>query len=220
MKKHFNGYESVFRHIQLRQSQMTIRTLYMFFFAIVNMTSCGKTIKLAEKDLHWIPYKGNETLVFNSNAGESDTIFLTGSGRSTYASDPLDFFPTKLESFGINSKRSDPSPPDGQQRYLESGFVEISTSEDNTTYMTIDLTAKDAWFYGGRFMLLKDLDTVSFISLPTKLKTYEDILVWEPESNEYFDRSNFITKVYWSKSEGLVRFDKKDSVYWELAKKY
>jgi hypothetical protein len=31
-----------------------------------------------------------------------------------------------------------------------------------------------------------------------------------------YQRSDFVTKVYWSKSKGLVRYDKKDGVYWEL----
>jgi hypothetical protein len=34
----------------------------------------------------------------------------------------------------------------------------------------------------------------------------------------FYQRSNYITKVYWSKSQGIVRFDKKDN-YWELIEK-
>jgi len=82
------------------------------------------------------------------------------------------------------------------------------------------LAAKDSWFYGGNFLELKDLDTIEQSTLNTKSNIYTDIIVLTPESNEYFDRSNFLIKVYWSKSNGLIRFDKKDSVYWELTKKY
>ncbi len=63
-------------------------------------------------------------------------------------------------------------------------------------------------------------DTLKGETLRTKAKIYYDIIVVTPESEEYADRSNFLTKVYWSKSEGLIRFDKKDSIYWELANKY
>ena len=69
-------------------------------------------------------------------------------------------------------------------------------------------------------MYLKDLDTIQLRTFTTKLKTYNDIILLAPGSNEYSDRSNFITQVYWSKSEGLIRYDKKDSVYWELTTKY
>lgn len=186
----------------------------------VIVSSCGKTIRLTNNDLRWIPYEGRETLVFSSNTGETDTIFLIGAGRSKSQSDPLDIFPTYLESFGISAKHTDPSPPNAKHRYLESGFVQIFASESKTPYFTLNLTAKDAWFYGGRFMYLKDLDTMKSTSITTKLKAYNDVLILRPESNEYIDRSNFITEVYWSKSEGLIRYVKKDGVYWELTNKY
>lgn len=190
------------------------------FLTISLLTSCGKTIRLADKDFRWIPYKGTETLVFNSNAGDADTIFLLGTDRQTVPSDPLDAFPTNLEHFTIASRHSDPSPPSGNHRYLENEFLTLSASESKSPYLTLHHAAKDAWFYGGGFMELKDLDTIKFISLTTKRKTYNDIVLLNPESSEYADRSNFIVKVYWSKSEGLIRYDKQDSIYWELTKKY
>jgi hypothetical protein len=199
---------------------MTTTRFTISLFIFIVLTSCGKNIKLTAKDLRWIPYKGNETLVFGSNTGDTDTIFLLGTNRQTVPSDPLDVFPTNLEHFTIASRQSDPSPPSGNHRYLENEFLELSASEDKSPYLTLHHAGKDAWFYGGGFMYLKDLDTIKFISLATKLKTYNDIILLNPESNEYSDRSNFITKVYWSKSEGLIRYDKQDSVYWELQKKY
>ena len=190
-----------------------------FFF----LTSCGKTIRLANKDFRWIPYKGNETLVFNSNTGDTDTIFLTGTKRYTSPTDPLDMFPTNLECFIISSTRSDPSPPGGNHRYLDrSIFVELSASEQkNNSFLSFELTAKDAWYYGSNhYWSSKEIDTLKGQVLQTKLKIYHDIIVVIPDSDEYIDRSNYLTKVYWSKSEGLIRYDKKDNVYWELTKKY
>lgn len=189
----------------------------LIFFLLI---SCGRTIKLADKDFRWIPYKGNEILVFNSNTGDTDTIFLLGTSRQASPSDPLAVFPTNLEHFTITSRRSDPSPPDGNHRYLESNFVEIFKGKEGESFLSIDLTAKDAWFYGGKFLALRDLDIIKPVTFRTKSKQYNDIIILAPESNEYSDRSNFLTKVYWSKSEGLIRFDKKDSVYWELTTKY
>ena len=199
---------------------MTAPGSIISILVLIVLTSCGKTIRLAEKDFRWIPYKGNETLVFGSNTGDTDTIFFIGTSRQTAPSDPLDIFPTNLEHFTIAARHSDPSPPSGNHRYLESVFLELSASGYQSPYLTLHHTGKDAWFYGGGFMELKDLDTIKLISLATKLKTYNDIILLSPESNEYSDRSNFITKIYWSKSEGLIRYDKQDSVYWELTKKY
>lgn len=199
---------------------MTTPKSIVTFLTIVFLTSCGKTIRLDDKDFRWIPYNGTETLVFNSNTGDTDTVFLLGTTKGTSPSDPLDIFPTNLEHFSILSRHSDPSPPSGNHRYLEGAFLQLSAAEDKYPYLTLHHTAKDAWFYGGQFMDLKDLDTITLTSLTTNLKTYNDVIILKPESNEYSDRSDFITEVYWSKSEGLIRYDKKDGVYWELTKKY
>jgi hypothetical protein len=187
------------------------------FFII---TSCGKTIKLSKKDFSWVPYKGNEILVFNSTTGETDTLFLLGVGRESVPSDPLDFFPTNLDHFSIGAKHSDPSPPSGNHRYLESDFLNLSVGEDKEPYLSIHFTAKKAWFYGGSFLDLKDLDTIKQVALDTKAKRFTDIIIIRPDSDEYSDRSDFITNLYWSKSQGLIRYDKKDGSYWELTDKY
>ncbi len=199
---------------------MTYPKFIISILILIVLTSCGKTIRLADEDFRWIPYKGNETLVFNSNTDDTDTIFLLGTNRQKVPTDPLDAFPTNLEHFTIASRCSDPGPPSGEHRYLESEFLELSASEHKSPYLTLHHAGKDAWFYGGEFMELKDLDTIKLIPLTTKLRTYNDIILLNPESSEYSDRGNFITKVYWNKSEGLIRYDKQDSVYWELAKKY
>ena len=40
------------------------------------LTSCRGTYRLSDNDYSWMPYQGNETLVFSSNSGNIDTIFL------------------------------------------------------------------------------------------------------------------------------------------------
>ena len=199
---------------------MSTLKLVTVFLTCLLLISCSRTARLKKTDFKWIPYAGNETLVFESNTGDNDTIFLLGSDRGTAPDDPLAVFPKKFEHFTILSKRSDPSPPDGSHRYLESPFLELSAAKNGLTNLAIDLTGKDAWFYGGRFLSIKDLESIKPISLSTKLKAYKDIILLKPESNEYLQRSDFITTVYWSKSDGLIRYDKKDSVYWQLTKKY
>ncbi len=199
---------------------MTTPKFIVTFLTVIGMASCGKTIRLAEKDFKWIPYNGHETIVFYSNAGETDTIFLLGADRQSIPSDPLDVFPTNLDHFSIGMRHSDPSPPSGNHRYLESEFLELSVGEDKEPYLSIHFAAKDSRFYGGSFLDLIDLDTIKQVTLDTKTKRYTDIIILTPESNEYSDRSDFLTKLYWSKSEGLIRYDKQDSVYWELTRKY
>lgn len=69
--------------------------------------------------------------------------------------------------------------------------------------------------------MLDRLATVKPIELKTLNGTFTDVYVINPIDN--FGRKNrndYVTKLYWSKSQGLVRFDKSDSEYWELIKKY
>ncbi len=55
----------------------------------------------------------------------------------------------------------------------------------------------------------------------TKAKAYNDIYVIDDEDWLNFkQRSNYVTKLYWSKSQGLIRYDKQDGVFWELTNKY
>jgi hypothetical protein len=188
-------------------------------FALIFLFSCSKTIKLSAKELKWVPYKGNETLVFISNTGEADTIFLLGANRSASPTDPLAVFPTHIESYSILARHSDPSPPDGSHRYLENIFLTLYASTNKSPYLSFYFSAKDAWFYGGDYFKLNDLENMKPTDLETKAGRYKDVLILSPNSNEYFQRSNFITRIYWSKSNGLIRFDKKGTMYWELVKK-
>ncbi len=188
---------------------------------IVLLCGCRTTNRLTEDDLRWIPYEGNEILVFNSDSGESDTIFLLGISRYINPSDPLDIFPKKLEHLTILARSSDPNPPRGvEHRYLERAFLELSRTVSGSSYLTIHHSGKDAWFYGGSFLPLNDLDTMTSITLETKSGTYKDVLKFKPESDEYSNRGNFIDAVYWSKSAGLIRYDKRDGVIWTIGERY
>ncbi len=48
----------------------------IYFIIIISLLSCTRANNLSEKDYKWMPYTGNETLVFKSNTGKEDTIFL------------------------------------------------------------------------------------------------------------------------------------------------
>jgi hypothetical protein len=52
--------------------------------------------------------------------------------------------------------------------------------------------------------------------------TFNDVYIIEGEDflGTLYQRSNFVSRIYWSKSHGLIRYDKKDGKYWELAEIY
>lgn len=192
--------------------------LLSFFVALPMLTGC-KTSKLSEDDLKWNPYKGNEVLIFENNNGDMDTIFILKVHKEKVSDDPLATMPKYHETLSIGVRHSDPTPPDGGHRYLEGTFFRLTSTENKNTHISFDLAAKKAWFYSGNYYK-EELKKLPAIELSTKNFKYNDIIKLEPKSVEYADRNEFITAVYWSKSNGYIRFDLKNGVYWELIKKY
>lgn len=183
--------------------------------------SCSRTYNLTPNDYAWMPYKGNETLIFNSNIGDTDTIFFLKKDTFFVYSDPLAVNGIKYEEVAIFCQHSDPSPPDGKHRYLESYFMHINKSKDKKARLEIELSAKDAWFYRIGGPRIDSLESIRPMVLKTKTKVYDDVFIIEDEDWMNFkQRSDYVTKAYWSKSEGLVRYDKQNNVFWELTKKY
>ena len=188
---------------------MTIATL-MF-----GMFGCSKTSKLNIADLKWNPYKGGEVLVFHSNQGDTDTIFVQNVRRAKTDDDPLAMFPNQSEVLNVIVKHTDPIPPNRNQGYSEDSFFELWAASDKNTRIRFKLSAKNSWFYGDYYHK-NDLENLTTTTLTTKSITYNDVIVLEPQSKEYYDRDAFVTAVYWSKSKGYVRYDLKNGVYWEL----
>lgn len=168
-----------------------------------------------------MPYEGKETLVFSSNTGDTDTIFFLEKHSGFAEADIYSAWSDKYQLISIFCKHSDPSLPDGQHRYLENYFMTLTKSEDGIARLEMKFSAKDANFYKLHGIRVDSLDKLQPIVLQTKAKTYDDVYVIDDEDWLNFkQRSNYVTKAYWSKSQGLVRYDKQDSVYWELTKKY
>jgi hypothetical protein len=187
---------------------------------IVFLTSCRRTNRLSDDDYKWMPYKGNETLVFNSNKGDIETFFFIRKDTLLAYPEAQSLNGIKYEVVSVFCKHS--GKWDGAQgyRYSENYFVELSKSKDRKARLNFYLYLKDAWFYRLSGIKIDSLAQIPPVKLQTKYKTYNDIYVIGDEDWLNFKtRRNYITKLYWSISEGLVRFDKQDSVYWELRTK-
>ena len=180
--------------------------------------SCGRTNRLSEDDYNWMPYIGNETLVFRSHTGEMDTIFLDGRDTMLAYYDPLSLNTVKYEIISVSCKHTD-ATSDGY-RYLQNHFFQIEKNEDKKATLNSRLTTKDARFYRLRQPIRIDsLNKEKPSVFTTAYNHYNDVFIIKAEANSvYSERDNFVTKIYWSKSNGLIRYDKKDSVYWELVK--
>ncbi len=202
-----------------KQSKLSALILF------VALSSCVRNYKIPKEDYSLLPYTGKEILVFRSSKGDTDTIFLQG--KSTFSSwtSTWDVFPKNAEHCIILAKSSDPSPPNGKQRYLDS-LNFITLLNDGETKIQIKFTAKDAWFYCDSVYTKQTLTNTKNITLNIKGTSYKDVIILTPNKNvqekyngTYSDRPNTIYKLYWSRKDGIIRYDKKDE-YWELIKKY
>lgn len=101
------------------RKQHILFLLPLFFFV-----SCGRTVKLSEEDYSWMPYKGNETLVFKSNTGETDTIFFIKKDTLWGLPDPA-LSTNKYEIAAIFCKHSIPSGSNGKLSYWNNYFFQI-----------------------------------------------------------------------------------------------
>lgn len=187
--------------------------------SIFLLLSCSRTNKLSKKDYKWMPYVGNETLVFRSNTGIEDTVFLLKKDTLLGYADPLSPFGVQYEVLSVFARYTDPAG--GEHRYYESNLFQINKGKDKLAELDILFSAADATFYRFNKIKIDSLDKKKPSMLQTQYGSYHDVYVINGEDIlDYGKRSDFITKLYWSKSNGLVRYDKKDSVYWELSKKW
>ena len=185
------------------------------------MLSCGRIVKLSEEDYSWMPYKGNETLVFKSSTGETDTIFFMRKDTLWGLPDPA-LSTNKYEIAAIFCKHLAPYLHNGKpsNSYFEYYFLKIKKTMSKKAELVIDLSTKDAKFYNLRPIKIDSLNKVNPLLFRTSYGQYNDIYIigYDNYANDFYSRSNFVMKIYWSKSEGLIRYDKKDGVYWELMK--
>ncbi len=168
-----------------------------------------------------MPYKGNETLVFSSNTGDTDTIFFLKKDTLIAYPEAQALNGRTYEVVRILCRHSDVWPPGGSHRYLDNDFVKLEKSKDKKARLHFNLSAKDANFYRLTGIRIDSLAQRQFTLLATKGKTYNDVYIIENEDWLNFKkRSDYVTKLYWSKSQGLIRYDKQDGEYWELTKRY
>jgi hypothetical protein len=194
-----------------------MKTSSLFILSLCLLVSCFNVNRLTVEDFGWMPYEENQVLVFKSNLGGVDTIFLLEKDTIYGYPEAQKINGVVTEHLVISSLRTD-SIKDGY-RYLRKRFFSIFRNSDDQVMLNIRLTTKDAWFYtNGQFITVDDLTDHGFSTVNTTYRKYEDVFVFTGDEN-YSQRSHFVTKLYWSKSSGLIRYDKKDGEYWELVDK-
>ena len=190
---------------------------FILFVILTLLNSCGKTNKLSKEDFKWMPYKGNETLVFKSNNGDTSKIFILEKDTVLAYPEAQALNGIVYEVVGVFCNHYSREKQGIGRSYY---FFQIQKAKDNHTEMVFNLAFDDTEFDRIRPVKIDSLIKVKPIVLQTSYGQYDDIYIIYPDDigMSFYNRSGFVTKLYWSKSSGLVRYDKKDNVYWELIK--
>jgi hypothetical protein len=203
-----------------------MKNIVLFLIISCTVAACRTVHKIPEMDYEIIPYKGNEILVFESNMGNKDTVFLQGIQRFISPVNQWSFPLRNAEYFRIISKRSDPNIRNGRNRYLDS-LKFITLYNDGETKIEINFSAKNAWLYGSEVYTKNEFSKLKDTIMTIGQRQYTDVLIITPkwkitETNNDVntERSNTITKLYWSKKNGVIRYDKLHEEFWELRNKY
>ena len=88
------------------------------------LVSCGRMAHLSEEDYSWMPYNGNETLIFKSSAGETDTIFFIRKDTLWGLPDPA-LSKNKYEIAAIFCRHSVSSGTKREYSYWDSYFFKL-----------------------------------------------------------------------------------------------
>lgn len=188
--------------------------LILFGVIITSFFSCVIHHPLKKEDVLQIPYIGTETLIFQSDKNQNDTIFLTGTRRFNGCYDPLAVISKKCEGISYTCKHTDPN----YDRYLcGQKLVDLVADQKDVTYISFHIAMKGSWFYHNSSFSMNEFKALPNTSLIINDITYSDVKVIEASSysKQYEDRANYAERIYWSLSKGFIGLDRKDEK-WRL----
>jgi hypothetical protein len=195
-----------------------ITSIFIYCLFVTTIVSCSKHYRLKKDDIKYIPYKGNEVLIFQSDIGRMDTTFLKGMSDFNGCGDPLDMFPDKCDGISLNCTRTDPN----YDRYLEGKqLVEIVATSSGNTHISFDIVLRGSWFYNMDSYSLSEFDKMPNSELTIGNTIYKDVKIFEASdyAKQYEQRENYAERFYWSVSKGFLGLDRRNEK-WRLIKIY
>lgn len=192
--------------------------LFITILFALTLTTCGtKTYKLSDTDFDWLPYKGKDTLVFISTSGDTDTLFLkNGKQYREYQVDPLSLkSPDSTETFDVSYKYNFFDTAQQLNNFRVLPLIILQRTKDKITKVGFSTLPEGTDFCGLKYFEIEYLNNQQLTLFETPLHKYQDVFVIEPNIN-----CLAATKIYWSKSNGLVGYDNSNKVHYTLTKKY
>ncbi|CAL2085507.1 hypothetical protein [Tenacibaculum sp. 190524A05c] len=183
----------------------------IYLFIIITFISCNnkeqKQINLSKQDYYWQPYKKNDLLVFESNKGMLDTLKVSKIELQNMPSDPLDILPTRIETLHVYVSKIKNGADDG---FLHK-ILEVSPYKKDTTLVDYSFSFKTASFYNHDGSSEKKKAKENF-------GLREPVYVIISNDSTFLKRDNYVDKLYWSKSKGILGYDMRKGDKWRILK--
>ena len=182
--------------------------------------SCNPNYRLTESDLKLNPYKTGDTLVFQSDKGESDTLVIYSSNRQVLRERCYSFLTcifTNLtknswEGFYVNANKP-------REFGTGESILTIRVEPNGAKTIYFGLVIKNACWYSDSENDLAKFNSLPITTITTRDQTFSDVLTIVSNNLEYQARKDFIENIYWSKSFGFVGFNKLNGDKWTVTKK-
>lgn len=183
-------------------------------YASVILFSCGKTHKLYDKDISEQPYRVGDTLVFESNLGGIDSIFIKEIGRFSNPTDPLDVFPVNVETIRVSGEITLRTPFRSSigklvsREFIE--LLELKSGQGRPYFEMGFYKPRDTLKYFKVFVPLDSLREASLSeSQSFTSRNYESITPFEHDLLAFF----------WNRQLGYTGYEFKNGIVWELTSK-
>ncbi|KAA3651857.1 MAG: hypothetical protein DWP98_01955 [Bacteroidetes bacterium] len=175
---------------------------------------------MTDSDVEFNPYEQGDILIFTSDEGNKDTVIIHSTMRSVLEEKCYSFIQciySKLtedtwEGFYVNTNEPN-------QDWTGTSILTIRAEKNGTKTAYFDINIEGAWWYTDCEDNIEKLRQFEQVESNNGQKTFTDVIIIPSLNNEYRDRSNFIAKLYWSLSEGLVGLEKLNGKTWRIEKK-
>ena len=192
--------------------------LYKICFVVLGIvifSGCYKRYRLDNNDIAFNPYNIGDTLLFKSDEIYRDTMIVVSIDRLVLKDRYTILFGDSWEVLFVNVKR-----PNNDGKWHDILNLRVEPNGAKTIFM--QLHVEDADWYG--FENAGEDSVVRILRLPKLLFkrgsiSLNDVCEIVSTNKAYRDREDFIDKLYWSKSQGLVGFDKLNGEKWSVEKR-
>ncbi|MGB3607203.1 MAG: hypothetical protein WA775_07575 [Psychroserpens sp.] len=191
----------------------TLHISILLLFSMI-LSSCVTTYKIKESEFNYIPYSGNEILIYESSELQIDTIKLKEYKKWNRTEKvPYRIFHDKYETYGfklIHSNNDISKFPNFMVELMAFNWkglrIDLRTESENMNY--VNQTS----------FTVQEFDNIPNTKLIINNRTYADV---KRIKGAEFDNDNLkpIDYFYWSEESGLLGWSS-NGIEWKLREKY